>query len=54
MQENGPMVFPDFNNTITPNEFSWNTYANMLYIEAPAGVGFSFFIDQNDLTTNDV
>jgi hypothetical protein len=42
MQENGPcLVNPDSRTTrINPN--SWNNIANMLYIDQPAQVGFSY------------
>jgi len=42
ISEHGPAVFNDFETTIKLNEFSWNKNANMLYIESPAGVGFSY------------
>jgi len=49
--ENGPYVLEDgmtaFNGTF--NIWSWNQFANVLYFESPAGVGFS----PNDLPNNE-
>lgn len=41
-QENGPCTFNG--NTTAPvlNPHSWNEYANMLYVDQPIGVGFSY------------
>uniref|UniRef100_A0A7C8YZR5 Carboxypeptidase n=1 Tax=Opuntia streptacantha TaxID=393608 RepID=A0A7C8YZR5_OPUST len=41
--ENGP--FRPQGNVLIRNEYSWNKEANMLYLETPAGVGFSYSID---------
>jgi carboxypeptidase C (cathepsin A) len=40
-QENGPFVIDDGETVIKPNPDPWNYRANLLYIESPAGVGFS-------------
>lgn len=52
-QENGPFVVDDDNNTIYANPYSWNSNANVLYFEMPAGVGFSVGDTPYDLTHND-
>ena len=39
--ENGPM-FLNTDGTFTMNNYSWNKAANMLYIESPGEVGYSF------------
>ena len=53
-QENGPMVVdPELNPTHQENEYAWYNTANMLYIESPAGVGYSLNKNEN-LTTDDI
>jgi carboxypeptidase C (cathepsin A) len=44
MQEHGPYVMEDGNDTFHENEWSWNKEANVLYIESPAAVGYSYYI----------
>ncbi|CAO2829666.1 unnamed protein product [Amaranthus hypochondriacus] len=47
--ENGP--FRPTQNALTTNHFSWNKEANMLYLETPAGVGFSYSTNLSDYQT---
>ena len=39
--ENGPCHVNKEGTDTTPNPFSWNSNANLIYIDQPAGVGFS-------------
>jgi len=43
--EHGPFVFPDGSEDFEWNEWSWNTNANVIYLEAPACVGYSYLED---------
>ena len=52
-QEHGPFVVPDGGQTFVPNPYSWNLEANMLYIESPAGVGYSYGQTEADRTFDD-
>lgn len=51
-QENGPCKFEVGASNTTPvnNTFSFNNYANMLYIDQPIGVGFSYGTDSVNST----
>jgi len=44
-QENGPCHFVNGANTPSLNPYSFNEYANMLYVDQPIGVGFSYGTD---------
>lgn len=42
IQEHGPVVIPDYTTKFQLNQYAWNKNANVLYLESPAGVGFSY------------
>ncbi len=42
LQEHGPYVMEDETDYFHKNDYSWNREVTMLYIESPAGVGFSY------------
>ena len=52
-QEHGPYVMDDGTTTFRYNEYTWNKEANMLYIEAPAGVGYSYCLNWEECLFND-
>ena len=41
VSENGPFLFEVGKNTMKINEYAWNKNAHIIYLESPAGVGFS-------------
>lgn len=54
LTEHGPFRVQDDGSTLLDNPFSWNLVSNMLYLEAPAGVGYSYSDDGNYTTDDDV
>lgn len=53
MQENGPFRIDSGGSTFHESEFSWNKETNLLYIEQPAGVGYSYCEGVKDCAFND-
>ena len=41
LQENGPYIIDNFETEFKVNNYTWNKGANLIFIEAPAGVGYS-------------
>jgi carboxypeptidase C (cathepsin A) len=52
IEENGPFHVKDNGNTVYENVYAWNKVGHVIYLEFPAGVGFSYSTDGN-ITTND-
>ncbi|CAI9102938.1 OLC1v1001334C1 [Oldenlandia corymbosa var. corymbosa] len=50
MQELGPFRVGSDGKTLFNNEFAWNKVANVLFLESPAGVGFSYSKQRTDYT----
>ena len=53
-QEHGPFVIDDGQYYVKPNPWPWNMNATMLYLESPAGVGFSVGDNPSDRVFNDM
>lgn len=52
MTEQGPFK-PQADGSLLMNEYAWNTVANMVFIEQPCGVGFSYSDEKDDLSNDD-
>jgi carboxypeptidase C (cathepsin A) len=52
MTEQGPFR-PDESGNIFPNEYAWNKIANMVFLEQPVGVGFSYSDNKDDYHIGD-
>lgn len=51
--EHGPYVLEDGATNFTKNDYAWNKFANMIYIESPAGVGYSICGDASECIFDD-
>ncbi|KAI3755525.1 hypothetical protein L1987_55328 [Smallanthus sonchifolius] len=54
MRELGPFRVNADNTTLSQNKYAWNKVANVLFLESPAGVGFSYSNMSSDYITSDV
>ncbi|KAF7836099.1 serine carboxypeptidase-like 40 [Senna tora] len=52
MQELGPFRVNSDGKTLFKNRYPWNYFANVLFVESPAGVGFSYSNTSSDYNTN--
>lgn len=51
--ELGPLNMAPNSKTAVKNEFTWNRIANIVYLESPAGVGYSTADSEQDLISDD-
>lgn len=52
MEELGPFRVRSTGKTLSRNKFAWNHVANLLFLESPVGVGFSYSNTTSDYDTN--
>ncbi|XP_017256493.2 serine carboxypeptidase 1 [Daucus carota subsp. sativus] len=53
MMELGPFRVNSDGQTLSHNKYAWNNVANVLFLESPAGVGFSYSNRTSDYVTGD-
>mmetsp|Transcript_19582 Transcript_19582/g.14288 ORF Transcript_19582/g.14288 Transcript_19582/m.14288 type:complete len:101 (+) Transcript_19582:232-534(+) len=53
-QEHGPCVIDDNEDFIKPNPHPWNKRANIVYIEHPAGTGYSYCENKDTVQYDDM
>lgn len=49
----GPLFFTHKSLTLVENPYTWNLHANLMFIENPVGVGFSYAPETHDTFNND-
>jgi carboxypeptidase C (cathepsin A) len=54
LYEHGPFILNDAFGSLIYNQYSWNQKANVLYIESPSQVGFSYMDGQPPTWTDDL
>lgn len=52
LTEQGPFR-PNKDMTLSLNDYAWNKISNMVFIESPCGVGFSYSDDEDDYKMDD-
>jgi serine carboxypeptidase-like clade 2 len=52
-QEHGPYVMEDGTTNFVKNPYSWNLEATIIYVESPAGVGFSMCPNKTECSFSD-
>jgi carboxypeptidase C (cathepsin A) len=50
--ENGPFAFQDYDGALKLRTWSWTKFTSMLYVDQPAGVGFSIAKERPDIYTD--
>ncbi|VDP14290.1 unnamed protein product [Onchocerca flexuosa] len=53
LNEMGPYLISEDGKTLHENPFAWNKRASVVYMESPAGVGYSYSINGNIKTNDD-